>query len=79
MVDTDDSFLRISDGTDWYIVPRQTTAIEDLTDNSGGTISTPAEIYVVNDVASAADAIAVLAAKVNELLLELRAGKMIQA
>lgn len=78
IVDSSDHHLRISDGTNWHIIPIQAEAIEDINDGSGGTVVTPAEIYTVSDIASAADAIAVLAAKMNEILYELRQGKMIK-
>jgi len=78
MVDTDDHFIRISDGANWYIIPRQADAIDDLEDNSGGTITTPASIPPITVLADAADAIAVIAAKINEILYELRQGKTIK-
>jgi len=78
MVGTDDHFIRISDGSSWHIIPRQAEAIADLVDDSGGTVATPATIPPVYDLADAADAIAVIAAKVNEILYELRQGKMLK-
>lgn len=79
MVDTDHHHAVISDGTDWHIIPWEGAAVGDLFDASGGTIGTPDDIEAVTDAASAADAIAVLAAKMNELLSALRDGKTIEA
>jgi len=45
--------------------------VDDLTDNSGGT-SGGDTIAVVTDIASAADAVATLAERLNDLLTELR-------
>jgi len=78
LVDSSDHFIRISDGTNWIIIPQEAEAIDDLDDQSGGTVTTPAVIDPVVDAASAADAIAVLAAKMNEILYEMRQGKMIK-
>lgn len=76
LIDSSDHHIRVSDGSNWYIVPKQAAAIEDIEDNSGGNVPTPASISSVTDQ-EAADAIAVLAAKVNEILYELRQGKTI--
>ena len=78
LVDSSDHFIRISDGSTWIIIPQQADAIEDINDGSTGTVTTPAEINAVTSIATAADAIAVLAAKMNEILYEMRQGKMIK-
>lgn len=77
MVDTDHHHMVISDGSDWHIIPWEGDAVGDLFDSSGGTVGTPDDIEAVTDISSAADAIATLASKVNELLTALRGGKSI--
>ena len=68
--------IYISDGTNWVQIPHKTTSINSLTDNSGGS-SGGDTIALVDDIASAADAVATLAAKVNDILAKLRTADVI--
>lgn len=68
--------IAFSDGTTWKLIPIEGGTVASLTDNSGGT-SGGDTIAVVTDIASAANAIATLAAKVNSLLATLRASNAI--
>lgn len=63
----DDNDRLVFDGTSWV----GAVIVNDLTDNSGGA-SGGDTIAVVTDIASAADAVATLAAKMNALMVELR-------
>ena len=65
-------YLYFSNGTSWQrVVSRVGSIVDTLTDNSTGT-SGGNTIGAVTDVASAADAIATLAAKLNAVIAELQ-------
>ena len=69
--------LYVSNGTSWVQIPHKVTdAIADLTDNSGGS-SGGDTIAAVTDISSAADAVATLAAKLNDVLAKLRSADVI--
>lgn len=68
--------IAFSDGTNWLLIPIQGAAMVNLTDNSGGT-SGGNTIAAVTDVATAANAIATLAAKLNALMNTLRTASSI--
>lgn len=69
--------VAFSDGSTWHLMPVRAAAVVNLTDSSGGT-SGGNTIAAVTDVATAANAIATLAAKVNELMGVLRTAQALQ-
>lgn len=72
-----DGDLYVSDGTNWVQLSHKVTdTITDLTDNSGGS-SGGNTIASVTDISTAADAIATLAAKLNDVLAKLRSADVI--
>jgi len=69
-----DKKLALSNGVSWFRIPLMAAANNDLTDSSGGT-SGGDTISAVTDVATAANAIATLAAKLNSLQGKMRTAR----
>jgi len=63
--------LVVSDNANWRVVPTEAATVANLVDNSTGT-SGGNTIAAVTSIATAADAVATLAAKINQILTSLK-------
>lgn len=71
-----DGDIYVSDGTNWNQIPHKVTALNDLTDNGGGTGGGDTIAAITAD-STVKDAVSTLADRINDILARLRSSDVI--